>query len=39
MKQMYDKLVGEKRSDDQAKAIILNIEPFNLFPQFIDSLL
>ena len=36
MKQMYDKLVKEGRKDDQAKAMILNIEPFNLYPQFIE---
>ena len=36
MKQMFDKLILEGKSDDQAKAIILNIEPFNLFPQFIE---
>lgn len=38
MKQMYDKMRSENRSDDQAKSIILNIEPFNLFPQFIEFL-
>lgn len=36
MKQLYDKLTNEGRSDDQAKGIILNIEPFNLYPQFIE---
>jgi hypothetical protein len=39
MKLMYDKLANEGRSDDQAKAIILNIEPFNLFPQFVEYLI
>jgi hypothetical protein len=39
MKQMYDRLLSEGRSDDQAKSIILNIEPFNLFPQFIEYLI
>lgn len=38
MKQMYERLLSEGRSDDQAKSIILNIEPFNLFPQFIEYL-
>ncbi len=38
MKHMYDKLMSENRSDDQVKAIILNIEPFNLFPQFVEFL-
>ncbi len=36
MKQMYAKLTKDGKSEDQAKAIILNIEPFNLFPQFIE---
>lgn len=36
MKLMYDKLVREGRTADQAKAMILNIEPFNLFPHFIE---
>jgi len=31
--------LSEGRSDDQAKSIILNIEPFNLFPQFIEYLI
>lgn len=38
MRQMFDKLTKEGKSEDQAKAIILNIEPFNLFPQFIEYL-
>lgn len=36
MKQMYDKLIREGKSDENAKAIIFNIEPFNLFPQFLE---
>lgn len=36
MKQMYEKLTKDGKGEDQAKAIILNIEPFNLFPQFIE---
>ncbi len=36
MKQMYDKLIGEGKSDEKAKSIIFNIEPFNLFPHFFD---
>jgi hypothetical protein len=36
MKQMYDKLVSEGNSDEKAKAIILNIEPFNLFQHFLE---
>lgn len=38
MKQMYDKMIAEGKSAEQAKAIILNIEPFNLFPHFIEYL-
>lgn len=38
MKQMFLKLTEDGRNNDQAIAIILNIEPFNLFPQFIENL-
>lgn len=38
MKQMYENLCNEGKTDDQAKGIILNIEPFNLYPQFIEHL-
>jgi hypothetical protein len=38
MKQMYDKMIADGKSADQAKSIILNIEPFNLFPHFIEYL-
>lgn len=38
MKRIYEKLIADGKSDDQAKSIILNIEPFNLFPQFIEHL-
>ncbi len=36
IRQMYDKLVSEGNSDEKAKAIIYNIEPFNLFPHFLE---
>lgn len=36
MKQMYDKLVNEGKTDEQAKSIIFNIDPFNLFPHFLE---
>ena len=36
MKQMYDKLVSEGKTDEQAKAIIFNIDPFNLFPHLLE---
>ncbi len=38
MKQMFASLQGEGKTDDQAKSIILNIEPFNLFPQYLEYL-
>lgn len=38
MRQMYYRLISDGKSDDQAKTIILNIEPFNLFPQFTEYL-
>lgn len=38
MKKMYERLTSDGKSDDQAKAIILNIEPFNLFPHFAETL-
>lgn len=38
MKKMYQNLTIGGKSGDQAKAIILNIEPFNLFPHFIEIL-
>lgn len=38
MKKIYSKLISGGKTDDQAKAIILNLEPFNLFPQFIEHL-
>jgi hypothetical protein len=36
MCQIYEKLVGEGKADEMAKAIILNIEPFNHFPHFLE---
>jgi hypothetical protein len=36
MKQMYDKLVNEGKTDEQARSIIFNIDPFNLYPQFLE---
>lgn len=36
MQQMYDSLVANGKTDEQAKAIIYNIEPFNHFPQFLE---
>lgn len=38
MKQMFENLKGQGKSDEQAKAILLSIEPFNLFNHFIDFL-
>ena len=36
MKQIYDKLISEGKTDSQSKAIIINIEPFNHFPHFLE---
>jgi len=36
MKQIYDKLISEGKSDEKAKSIIFNIEPFNHFPHFLE---
>jgi len=36
MKQMYEKLVNEGKTDEQAKSIIFNIDPFNLFPHLLE---
>lgn len=38
MKQMYDNLVNEGKTDKQAKSIIANIEPFNHFTHFLEFL-
>ncbi len=36
MQQIYEKLVAEGKASEMAKAIILNIEPFNHFPHFLE---
>jgi hypothetical protein len=36
MKQIYDTLISNGKTDEQAKAIIVNLEPFNYFPHFIE---
>lgn len=38
MSQMFTDLLKRGKSDEQAKAHILNIEPFNYYPQFIEHL-
>jgi hypothetical protein len=38
MKQMYDNLKGQGKSDEQVKAILNNIEPFNHFTHFLEFL-
>lgn len=38
MKQMYDKFIGEGKTDEVAKALIFNIEPFNHFPEFLETI-
>lgn len=36
MKRIYDKFIGEGKTDETAKSIILMIEPFNHFPHFLE---
>jgi hypothetical protein len=38
MKAMYQNLIKQGKKDEQAKAIILSIEPFNFYPQYIEYL-
>lgn len=38
MKQMFQKLIASSKTDEQAKSIIMNIEPFNHFPQYLELL-
>lgn len=38
MKAMYQNLIRQGKKDEQAKAIILSIEPFNFYPQYIEYL-
>lgn len=38
MQQMFDKLLATGKTDEQAKGIIMNIEPFNHFPQHLELL-
>ena len=36
MKQIYDNLIKEGKSAEQAKSFVFNMEPFNHFPHFLD---
>ncbi|MFZ4400591.1 MAG: ATP-binding protein [Bacteroidales bacterium] len=36
MKDMYQNLIKQGKNDEQAKAIILSIEPFNFYPQYLE---
>jgi len=38
MKAMYKNLIGQGKQAEQAKAIILGIEPFLFYPQYIENL-
>ena len=38
MNQIYSSLLNQGRTPEIAKAIILNLEPFNNFPHMIDLL-
>lgn len=35
---MYENLISQGKKDEQAKAIILSIEPFNFYPQYIEHI-
>lgn len=36
MKKMYDSLISKGKNTQQAQSMILSIEPFNLYPQYIE---
>lgn len=38
MKAMYQSLISKGKSTDMAKALILNIEPFNFYPHYLEQL-
>ena len=38
MKAMFDNLIRQGKNEEQAKVIILSIEPFNFYPQYIEFL-
>ncbi len=38
MKAMYRNLINQNKTDDQAKGIVLSIEPFNFYPQYVEYL-
>lgn len=38
MKAMYQNLIRQGKNDEQAKSIVLSIEPFNFYPQYIEYL-
>ena len=38
MKQVYDSLIAQGKGDEDAKSIILNLEPFNYYPEYIANL-
>jgi hypothetical protein len=38
LKAMYQNLLKQGKNDEQAKAVILSIEPFNFYPEYIECL-
>lgn len=38
MKAMYQNLINNGKTDERAKSIILNIEPFHFYPQYLEHL-
>jgi hypothetical protein len=38
MQMVYNSLIGQGKNDSQAKSVILNLEPFNHYPEYIPNL-
>jgi hypothetical protein len=38
MKSIFDSLINQGKTVEEAKAIIINLEPFNLYPEEISRL-
>ncbi|OQX22703.1 MAG: ATP-binding protein [Candidatus Altiarchaeales archaeon A3] len=38
MKEIYDSLIAQGKTDTEAKSVIINLEPFNYYPEYIATL-
>ena len=38
MKQIYDSLIAQGNKDAEAKSVIINLEPFNYYPEYVENL-